>query len=76
MGIIKTEYKYTQLNITGNEIIDRETGEAFDISNAVILKKTETGKISIHYASFIYLNIEKHYFCILEEAHLFPPYVL
>jgi len=59
MGIIKTEYKYTQLNITGNEIIDRETGEAFDISNAVILKKTETGKISIHYASFIYLNIEK-----------------
>ena len=35
MGIIKIEYKYTQLNITGNEIIDRETGEAFDISNAV-----------------------------------------
>ena len=59
MGIIKIEYKYTQLNITGNEIIDRETGEAFDISNAAILKKTETGKISIHYASFIYLNIEK-----------------
>lgn len=59
MGVIKHEYNYTELPIVGNEIIDKETGEIFDISNAVLLKKTEIGKFSISYSSFIFLNTEE-----------------
>ena len=56
MGKIKHEYNYIELPIVGNEIADTETGETFDVSNAVILKKTKTGKISINHSSFIYVN--------------------
>ena len=44
MGKIKNEYDYTELSIVGNEIMDTETGETFDISNAILLKKTEKCK--------------------------------
>ena len=59
MGKITNEYTYTALPIVGSEIIDKETGEIFDVSNSVLLKRTEIGKISIGYTSFIYLNTEK-----------------
>lgn len=59
MGKIKNEYDYTELSIVGNEIMDTETGETFDISNAILLKKTEIGKFSISYSSFIFLNTEE-----------------
>ncbi len=38
-GDIKVLYNYTQLNISGNKIADTETGETFNISNSVLLKK-------------------------------------
>ena len=59
MGSIKVLYSYTQLNISGNEIADTETGETFDMSNSVLLKRTETGKISISYPFYNFINSKK-----------------
>lgn len=59
MGVIKEYYKYIELPVVGNEITDRETGEIFDISNSVLLKKTSKGKFSVSYPSYNYINIEK-----------------
>lgn len=59
MGDIKVSYNYTQLNISGNEIADTETGDRFDISNSVLLKRTETGKISISYPFYNFINSKK-----------------
>ena len=59
MGDIKVEYNYKQLKISGDEIADTETGETFDISNSVLLKRTEKGKISISYSLYNFINSEK-----------------
>lgn len=59
MGVIKVSYNYTELNLVGNEIADTETGETFDISNSVLLKRTETGRISINYVLFNFINSKK-----------------
>jgi len=59
MGVIKENYNYIELPVVGNEIADRETGETFDISNSVLLKRTSKGEFSISYPSYNYINIDK-----------------
>ncbi|WP_088323122.1 hypothetical protein [Polaribacter tangerinus] len=59
MGVIKEYYNYIELPVVGNEIVDTTTGESFDISNSVLLKKISREEFSVNYSSFNYINNDK-----------------
>ena len=56
MGKITHLYKDTKISISNNEIVDPNSGELFDISNASLMKRTKTGEIAINYQEYFYLD--------------------
>ena len=59
MGKITHLYKDTKISISNNEIVDPNSGELFDISNASLMKRTKTGEIAINYQEYFYLDTTK-----------------